>query len=419
MLSKKDNERITRTDNGAPLGQLMRRYWLPTLLSEEISEPDGRPVRVRILGEELVAFRDSEGRIGLLDEHCAHRGSSLVYGRNEESGLACIYHGWKYNVDGKVVDTPGEPARSVIKDKVKHPSYPTHEAAGVIWAYLGPREKIPLFPNYRFAQAPRENVYVTKVLLECNWLQGIEGENDSVHVSILHHGAQRFGRKLPILHDLAPEYETEDTDFGVRLVAIRKQPDPSQQYVRVSSYVMPVGIWVPVFNREIHMYVPIDDTHSWRYDMGYLNRPVKPEDVHRRSSIGPDYRKIPNLGNDYLQDREMMRTKNYSGIAEIMVQDACVTETMSYTGIFDRTKERLGMSDIGIIATRDYLLRAVKAFQKGEQPPHIITDPAKNDMTHIDSVHEVFPAKESWREHWPYLTAERPAAGASAASAAK
>ncbi len=155
MLSKEDNDLITRTDNGAVLGQLMRRYWLPALLSEEIPERDGRPVRVRILGEELVAFRDSEGRIGLLGEHCSHRGTSLFFGRNEEKGLTCIYHGWKYDVEGNVLDTPAEPDRSVIRDKVRHLSYPTHESAGIIWAYLGPREKLPLFPNYRFTQAPK------------------------------------------------------------------------------------------------------------------------------------------------------------------------------------------------------------------------------------------------------------------------
>ena len=156
------------------------------------------------------------------------------------------------------------------------------------------------------------------------------------------------------------------------------------------------------------MYVPINDTRTWRYDLGYLNRPVKPEDVHRRSSIGPDYRKISNLSNDYLQDPDMMRTQNFTGIKEIMVQDACVTETMSYSGIFDRTKERLGVSDKAIITVRNYLLRTVKAFERGEGPPHIITDPAKNDMTYIDSIHEVFPAEVSWREHWPYLTKEGP-----------
>ncbi len=403
MLSTEDNDLITRTDNGAVLGQLMRRYWLPALLSEEIPERDGRPVRVRILGEELVAFRNSEGRIGLLGEHCSHRGTSLFFGRNEEKGLTCIYHGWKYDVEGNVLDTPGEPDRSVIRDKVTHLSYPTHEVAGIIWAYLGPREKLPLFPNYRFTQAPKENVYVTKVLLECNWLQGLEGECDSVHVAIMHHGGQKFGRGKPVLQDLAAEYETEETDFGVRMIATRTQPDPKEHYVRVSSFVMPVEVWVPVFNREIHMYVPINDTRTWRYDLGYLNRPVKPEDVHRRSSIGPDYRKTPNLSNDYLQDPEMIRNQNFTGIKEIMVQDACATETMSYTGIFDRTQEHLGVSDKAIIAMRNYLLRTVKAFERGEEPPHIITDPAKNDMTHIDSIHEVFPAEESWREHWPYL----------------
>ena len=154
MLTAEQNDLLTRIGPDTSMGRLMRRYWIPALLSEELPEPDGKPVQVRVLGEELVAFRDTAGRVGLLGEHCSHRGSSLVYARNEECGLRCIYHGWKYDVDGNVLDTPAEPERSVLKDKVKHPSYPTHEVAGVVWAYLGPPDKQPLFPNYRYAQIP-------------------------------------------------------------------------------------------------------------------------------------------------------------------------------------------------------------------------------------------------------------------------
>ena len=404
MLRREENDLITRTNNASPLNDLMRRYWLPALLSSELPDHGSKPVQVRLLNEELVAWRLADGSVGLLAEHCSHRGASLVYARSEGDCLRCIYHGWKYDNDGTVLDTPAEPARSVVKNKIKHPSYATHEAAGVIWAYLGPKDKQPLFPKYRFTEAPPENVYVTKVMMDCNWLQGVEGECDSAHVSLLHQRFDQVAAGRPISHDLAPEYETEETDFGLRLIALRKQNDPTQQYVRVSSFVMLCEVWVPVFNREIHCYVPIDDTHTWRFDMGYLNRPVEAVDVNRASVIDERFHKTQHQWNGYQQDRQMMTDSNFSGIESVLIQDALVTETMDYSGIFDRTHERLGMSDIAIIAVREYILRQVKAVQDGADPAHMVTDPALNEMTHVDAVQEVFPADEPWREHWPYLT---------------
>ena len=404
MLSREENDLITRTNERSPLNDMMRRYWLPVLLSRELEEHDSKPTPVRVLNEELVAWRSADGSVGLLQEHCSHRGSSLVYARSEGDCLRCIYHGWLYDVSGNVLDTPAEPARSVIKDKVKHPAYVTHEAAGMIWAYLGPKDKQPLFPNYLFTQAPPENVYVTKVLMDCNWLQGVEGECDSAHVSLLHQRFDQVAAGRAITHDLAPEYETEETDFGLRLIALRKQNDPTQQYVRVSSFVMPCEVWVPVFNREIHFYVPIDDTHTWRYDLGYLTRAVTPADVNRADVIDERFHKTQHMGNGYTQDRQMMTDSSLSGIESVLIQDAVVTETMDYSGIFDRTQERLGMSDVAIIAVREYILRAVKAVQDGADPPHMVTSAALNDMAHVDAVQEVFPADEDWHEHWPHLT---------------
>jgi phthalate 4,5-dioxygenase len=294
MLSKEDNELLTRTGAGTPMGELIRRYWIPALLSEEIPEPDCPPARVRILGEKLVAFRDSHGRIGLLDEHCAHRGTSLFYGRNEECGLRCIYHGWKYDVEGKVVDTPAESASSDFKSKLRTTAYPTHDVAGVIYAYLGPTDKMPLFPNYEWTQVPSNHSYVTKCLLECNYLQGLEGECDSSHLSLLHQSFTPGPARAIWRLDTAPVYETEETDFGVRLVAIRKAP-PDQRYVRFSSLVMPVYGCVPAGRApgeldgfEIHTYVPCDDTHTWRYDIGFRrSRPVTEEKVTGESKSGP------------------------------------------------------------------------------------------------------------------------------------
>ncbi len=219
MLSREDNDLITQTNPATPMGNLIRRYWVPALLSEEIPQNDCPPVRVKLMGEELVAFRDSQGRIGLLGEHCAHRGTSLFFGRNEECGLRCIYHGWKYDVNGNVLETPAEPGGSDFTKKLHHTAYPTHEANGVIYAYLGPREKLPLFPNYEWTQVPLENSYVTKCLLECNYLQGLEGECDSSHLSFLHRNFTNESNQPVYKGDPAPVYDTQDTDFGVRLIA--------------------------------------------------------------------------------------------------------------------------------------------------------------------------------------------------------
>ena len=174
MLSQEDNEMLTRTNTGTPMGELMRRYWMPALLSKELPEPDCPPIRVRLLGEDLVAFRDTEGRVGLLDAYCSHRRASLFYGRNEECGLRCVYHGWKYDVEGNVVDTPAEPPQSNLKNKVRHKAYPCREALGMVFTYMGPPERMPLFPDYEWLTLPLENVGVTKFFLECNYLQALE-----------------------------------------------------------------------------------------------------------------------------------------------------------------------------------------------------------------------------------------------------
>lgn len=408
MLSKEQNELITRTGPDTPMGRLIRRYWIPALLSEEIPEPDSPPAQVRIVGEQLVAFRDSDGRIGLLEEACAHRGTSLAYGRNEECGLRCIYHGWKYDVDGNVVDTPAEPADSRFKTKLRITAYPTHEVAGIVWAYLGPPEKRPLFPRYDFVVLPHERTYVTKCVLECNYLQGLEGECDSAHLSFLHRefNSDREERVLTAT-DTAPEYYTEDTDFGVRLVALRKASS-DETYVRVSSYVMPLGCWIPAGNRrEAHFYVPIDDTHAWRIDLGVSrDRPVADADRYRRTMILPDYRRVRRMDNHYLQDRDMQRAQDFTGIEGFFNEDGCATETMG--PIYDRSREHLGQSDKAVIHVRKRILDAIRANERGEDPPHIVTDPAGLDMSHVDTFGRVIPGGQHWRDAFPHLTVTSP-----------
>jgi phthalate 4,5-dioxygenase len=404
MLTHEQNAMITQTNAGTPMGELMRRHWVPALLTEEIPTPDSPPVQVRILGEELVAFRDSQGRIGLLEEHCPHRGTSLFYGRSEESGLRCIYHGWKMDVEGKVLETPAEPASSTFGQRVRQIAYPTHEVGGMIWAYLGPGDP-PLFPRYDWVGLPADHFYVTKCLQECNYLQGLEGECDSSHLSFLHRILDP--KAQPLYADPSPVYQMEDTDFGVRLIALRKFED--QIYLRVSSFVMPVGSAVPVGGRgvdldgyEVHFYTPYDDTHSWRFDFGFRrSRAIVPEDVNRRAVIDQNYRRIPNQSNHYLQDREKQRTYNFTGIDNFLSHDSCATESMG--ALYDRSREHLGVSDKGVIAVRRYLLDAARALQEeGREPPSVVRDPALNDFRHAESLAKLVPTSD-WHPLFPHL----------------
>jgi nitrite reductase/ring-hydroxylating ferredoxin subunit len=408
MLSKEDNELLTRTNRGTPMGDLIRRYWIPALLSEEIPTSDCPPARVRLLGEELVAFPDTQGRIGLIGEHCAHRGTSLFFGRNEECGLRCVYHGWKFDIEGHVIETPAEPPGSDFKNKLRHTAYPTHEANGVVYAYLGPRDKKPLFPNYEWTQVPLQQTYVTKCLLECNYLQGLEGECDSSHLSFLHRAFANERNQPLYKSDTAPFYETEDTDFGVRLIATRAAD--KQHYVRFSAFVMPVYGCVPAGRPtnelegfEIHTYVPADDSHCWRYDIGFRrDRAVREDEVHRRQQINPDYTRIRNARNNYLQDRRIQRTINFTGIEDFLNHDACATESMG--AVFDRSKEHLGVSDKAIIAVRKFLLTTVKELQSGKEPAHLARASDHNWFPHIDCFAYMLPRDIPWRERFDYLT---------------
>jgi phthalate 4,5-dioxygenase len=409
MLSKHDNELLTRTERGTPMGELMRRYWIPALLSEEIPAPDCPPVQVRILGEQLVAFRDSKGQIGLLEENCSHRGTSLYYGRNEECGLRCIYHGWKYDVDGNVLDTPAEPPGSKLKDKVKHLAYPTREAAGIVYAYLGPPEKMPLFPNYDWHQVPLSYTYVTKRFMECNYLQGVEGEVDSSHLSLLHRSFKPTPRQALFAEDSSPIFEIEEKDFGLVLTALRKT-EGTKQYVRISTFVLPMVTCIPSGPREgerlqgyeIKIYVPTDDFHSWRYDVGFAkSSEVNNENVgsflpFRRKQMGPDYKGVRNIHNHYLQDRQAQKTDNYTGIQGFVNHDACATESMG--PLYDRSREHLGLSDKGVIAMRRFLLDVLRDFQAGKEPPHIVRDPAENSFPDIFAGTAIIPAGIDWRD---------------------
>lgn len=405
MLSQEENELLTRVGPVAPMGQLMRRYWIPALLSEEIPAPDCPPVRVRLLGEDLVAFRDSNGKIGLLGEHCAHRGTSLFFGRNEECGLRCIYHGWKYDVDGNVIETPAEPRGSEFHKKLRHTAYPCREIAGMIFTYMGPPEKLPLLPRYEWADFKPEQLFPVKSFLECNYLQGIEGDFDSSHTSFLHNNNIQNSERLK--RDGAPSLDAEDTRYGMRAISIRKF-GAEQIYVRTSPYIMPCFSIVPgqptaKFEeddlRGFRFWVPIDDNTTWLYILNMRRKPFDDDERKAlRSWIKGDYSRVRNSHNDYLIDRDLQRSLLYSGIQSVnpAEQDGCATESMGR--IYDRSKEHLGYSDRTIIALRKMLLDAVRDLAEGKEPRHVIHDPRDADFSRLRSLKGVLPAGSDWRK---------------------
>ncbi len=388
MLSVADNEKLTKVGPGTPMGNLMRRYWQPVLLAREVADNDGDPIRVRILGEELVAFRDTSGRVGLISEWCPHRLTSMFLGRNEEDGLRCVYHGWKFDVTGSCVDMPNEPEEFDFKHKVKMIAYPTEEMGGVIWAYMGPAELKPVLPKFEFTQQPESHRGASKVIEECNWLQGLEGGIDSIHSSFLH---RKIGEGKGIGLDglraegLAGKLDVEPTDYGYRYTNSRGLPGKGQNYVRGYHFVMPHiqvraaqlnnnGDWYK-FKIAGHHWVPIDDhttmVWNWFYSLDEaLTQGEKDEEI---SGNGPAYvdpvtfRAAVNPRNNWLIDRDMQRKENFTGIQGVNAQDRAVQEAMG--PIVNRSKEHLGQTDRAVIMTRRMLLKAVDTVADGGTPP--------------------------------------------------
>ena len=392
-LTRDQQETLVRVGAGTPVGALLRRYWLPIALQSELPEPDAPQVRVRIVGEDLLAFRDSTGRVGLIDEFCAHRGVSLFFGRNEECGVRCPYHGWKYDVDGRCVDMPSEPAESNFASKVRLASYPVVERGGLVWAYLGPSAEQPPPPNYDWLNVPATHVFWTKREQESNWLQALEGAIDSSHVGVLH----RYDLDHDRLHqdadgpkyikaDSRPTFFTADTPFGVAVGARRKGDSDARWYWRMTPFVMPFHQMVPPYGDNPtggHSFVPIDDEHVFSYSFYW--HPTMPIDDELRASmesgsgihsvnIPGTFRPVANKRNDYLIDRDAQKARRtFSGVIGIAQQDAACQESMG--PIQDRTRERLGTSDVGIIAARERLLRAATALaEHNEAPPALASD---------------------------------------------
>jgi phenylpropionate dioxygenase-like ring-hydroxylating dioxygenase large terminal subunit len=392
MRREKQNELLTRTGPGTAMGALFRRYWVPALLAEELPEPDCPPVRVQLLSEKLIAFRDTEGRLGLVDEFCAHRRVSLWFGRNEECGLRCAYHGWKYDVTGQCVDLPSEPDRAGIRQKIKLKSYPLIEQGGVLWAYMGPPEHRPAPPGFEFSLVPPAQTYTSKRLQYCNWLQAMEGGIDSSHVSWLHRDALRSDPLMKgaagndfNMRDMMPVFETAEHPGGL-FIGARRDAGDGKFYWRITPWCLPAATMIaPRGDHPVHghFWVPIDDENvwAWSYDYHPTRELTQAERTAMRAGKGIHVATIPgtyiplaNRDNDYLIDRAGQKAgRTYSGVAGIGMQDASLQESMG--PIIDRSKEILVSTDNGIIMARRVLLQAVMALaEHGTAPPG--TDPA-------------------------------------------
>jgi phenylpropionate dioxygenase-like ring-hydroxylating dioxygenase large terminal subunit len=395
MLTPEDNALLTRVGPGSPAGEMLRRYWIPMLISDELGERDGTPVRVKLFGEELVAFRDTEGRVGLMEEFCAHRGASLFYGRNEECGLRCIYHGWKYDVSGTVVETPNEPGVRMWEGSLRQRAYPTHEAGGAIWAYLGPADAMPEFPAYQWNV--QMNTYAKKVLLDCNYVQGIEGGIDSSHLSFLHRSGIVANPNELATRDVSPRLELQDLPYGFRYGALRKAP-AGDSYVRITPFIMPWYTIVPFpadQTQAAHAWVPIDDEHTWIFTFNYTHGddPITPDRWTHPYELAGAFVKRRNRANNHLQDRAAMKIDSWSGIALIPDQDAAIQESMK--SIYDRSTEHLGQADMAVIHMRATMLASIRAVQEGRDPVGIRTGfPAER----IRCENTVVPADTPWRE---------------------
>jgi phthalate 4,5-dioxygenase oxygenase subunit len=447
MLSAEDNDILCRVGPGTPMGTLFRNYWIPAIRSDELPSPDCPPVRIKLLGEELIGYRTTSGAVGLIQNACPHRGASLFFGRNEEEGLRCVYHGWKFDVTGACVDMPSEPAESNFKNKVRAKAYPTHERGGVIWAYMGTREVPPPLPDMEANLLNSDPEKIRVMHRPCNWMQGIEGEMDTVHAAFLHWGFDQPGEPgsfsyYHFKNRSGPHFTAKETDFGAAYGCYR-EAEADTYYWRIGMVFFPFfamqanGAMGPEI--KMNAYVPMDDDHTLQWEIFVsipenerrrnmrfpLNRGTEPV----QSSMGAVY--MPqttdwhgrfnidqNAENDYKIDREAQKSKaSYTGIPGIRQQDMAVTESMGT--IYDRTHEHLGTSDSMIIrARRRWIAMAKDVFEKGVIPPGVDNP----EMYRQRSGEAILPRSVDWwegtkhlREQWSVPEAiETPVSGGGA-----
>lgn len=401
-MLQEENDLLTRTGPGTPCGELMRRYWQPAALSEELPR-GGPPIPVRLFSEDLVLFRDEASRPGLLGLHCSHRGADLSYGRLEDGGLRCIYHGWLYDVHGRCLEQPGEPVGSTFHERIHHVAYPCQEVGGIIYTYMGPGAPLPL-PPYEFIRVPVEYRTNAKVFQDDNYLQGNEGNFDPVHLSFLHQLRSDDPESAQSLNAecRSPLIEAEETDYGVRIYCVR-QVHGSRNYVRVTNFVLPnlCAVSGTADGYQTLWHVPIDDTHHWRYMIWFSRSTTHPNRYFTRSDeMTEGHRLVRSKSNRYLQDRASMQTEAYAGLGtNFLPHDTCVTEGAG--PILDRTREHLGSTDNGIIAARRRLIDAIRAVQAGQEPPGVVRDPnVRWDPEVMARSDVLLPSSVDWRDYW-------------------
>jgi len=413
MLSAEENDLLCRVEGDAPMGLLMRRHWIPACLSEEVAERDGTPARVRLLGEDLVAFRDTEGRIGVLDEHCPHRRASLALGRNEACGLRCLYHGWKIDVEGNVVDRPSESHEAVLAKKVRHKAYASREAGGFVWVWMGPPDEMHEFEPPAWAPSSGVRTSIVKMHVGCNWAQVLEGAIDSAHSSSLHSTdmvpaqVERAGATakewLRPSTDKAPRLQVQRTDFGFRYVAIRRpiKDARTHDYLRITLFVAPFTVLIPpnnLYNLSI-LNIPLDDTNTMFYFIAWSEGEGIEQEVWREfcgAQVGIDldanFRRTRTRENNYLQDRQAMKLGSHTGIQGIPNQDIAMWETMG--PIADRSRERLGASDVAIVQFRRIMVDAARKVRDGG--PAIGTSSRHVPQVKLKSFEGIVPKTTPW-----------------------
>jgi phenylpropionate dioxygenase-like ring-hydroxylating dioxygenase large terminal subunit len=387
MLTKEQNDLLTQTGPGTPCGEFLRSYWQPIAAAEEMPA-GGDPLPIRIMSEDLVLFRDDKDRLGLIQQFCPHRGTDLSYGRVEDGGLRCLYHGWLFDIHGKCLDQPAE--RRKFCDSVPMTSYPVQEKGGCIWAYLGKGEP-PMIPDFGFLMGPEANRLTFRVVQMCNWLQGLESSTDPVHTTYLHRRpagtpSERSESDIAALRGIEPPHvSTEPTSAGMRIYALHDAPN-GRKYLRVNNYVYPCGATPSTSTGESgyqgRWYVPIDDTRHARFEFFYRHsQPLNKERLrkNRAENVAPDNRHVRRPENRYLQDRKEQKTPggSWGGMGmHFPSQDAFAIETQG--AIQDRSKEYLGASDMVIVAVRRILLKAIREMQEGKEAPGLIRTPADN-----------------------------------------
>src|SRR5688572_4073914 len=415
MLSREQNELLCRVEGAAPMGQLGRRHWLPVCMAEEVAERDGAPVKARLLGEDLVVFRDSDGRIGVLHERCPHRNASLVFGRNEQCGLRCLYHGWKFDVEGNVLDTPAEPFQKNLPLKAK--AFPAREAGGFIWAWLGPREEMREFEPPAWAPQPGIGYAIVKMHAACNWAQVLEGSIDSAHSSSLHSTNMPAAQDvqgstatdsawLRPSNDKAPRLQFQPTSYGFKYAAIRtpiRNPE-THDYVRTTLFIAPFTVLIPPNDQYnlAQMLVPLDDVNTMFYWIAWHPDPSKgiSQQAWRKfcgAEVGIDidesFRKKRTLENRYLQDREAMKRGDFTGIHGIPTQDMAMWESMG--PIVERSQDHPGSSDMAVVQFRRMMVAAAKRVAEGG--PAIGTTEPRTAQVSLASFEGLVPKDADWR----------------------